>query len=72
MFHVVTDIVMFVYPFPIIFMANIPPSLRYSLLVIFALCGFVTASAIVRVVLMVTMNFLDEDNVYAYIPNVPS
>jgi hypothetical protein len=66
-FNVVADIVLFIYPFPIIFMANIPSSLRYSLLFVFALCGLVTASAIVRVSLMTAENFLEEQNLYAYL-----
>ena len=66
MFNVVADIVLFLYPFPIIFMANVPSSLRYCLLFIFSLWGFVTASAIVRVVLMTTMNFQAQENLYAY------
>jgi hypothetical protein len=66
MFNVVTDLLLFLYPFPIIFMANVPSSLRYCLLFIFSLWGFVTASAIVRVVLMTTMNFSEQQNLYAY------
>jgi hypothetical protein len=50
-------------------MANIPSSLRYSLLFVFALCGLVTASAIVRVSLMTAENFLEEQNLYAYSPD---
>ena len=66
-FNVVADIILFIYPFPIIFMANIPKSLRYSLLGIFALCGVVTGSAIVRVAFMSAENFLEQGNVYAYV-----
>jgi hypothetical protein len=66
-FNVVADTFLFIYPFPIIFMANIPQSLRYSLLFIFALCGVVTGSAIVRVAFMSAENFLEKGNVYAYI-----
>jgi len=50
------------YPFPIIFMANILPPLRYSLLFLFALYGLVTASAIIRVVLMTAGKFLQSEN----------
>ena len=64
-FNVVADLILFLYPFPIIFMANIPKSLRYSLLFVFALCGLVTASAIVRVTLMTAGKLLQENNIYA-------
>ena len=67
-FNVVADVVLFVYPSPIIFMANIPSSLRYALVCIFALCGLVTASAIVRVSLLTQPNFLQQQNIYAYPP----
>lgn len=63
-FNVVADFTLFLYPFPIIFMANIPRSLRYSLIFVFALCGLVTASAIVRVTLMTAGRLLKEDNIY--------
>lgn len=63
-FNVVADLVLFLYPFPIIFMANIPKSLRYSLLFVFALCGLVTASAIVRVIYMTAGRLLQEGNIY--------
>jgi hypothetical protein len=63
-FNVVADLILFIYPFPIIFMANIPKSLRYSLLFVFALCGLVTASAIVRVMLMTAGKFLEGNNIY--------
>lgn len=64
--NVVADVILFVYPFPIIFIAKIPNSLRYSLLFVFALCGFVTASAIVRVIIMTAGRFLDDpNNLYA-------
>jgi hypothetical protein len=69
-FNVVADIILFIYPFPIIFMANIPKSLRYSLLFVFALCGVVTGSAIVRVAFMTAENFLEQGNVYAYVPEL--
>jgi hypothetical protein len=49
-------------------MANIPQSLRYSLLFVFAMCGVVTASGIIRVTLMAAGRFLEEDNMYAYVP----
>ena len=64
-FNVVADLILFLYPFPIIFMANIPKSLRYSLLFVFALCGLVTASAIVRVTLMTAGKLLQANNIYA-------
>jgi Fungal rhodopsin domain len=67
-FNVAADIILFIYPFPIIFMANIPQSLRYSLLFVFALCGVVTASAIIRVAIMCTENFLQAHNIYASAP----
>src|SRR5437763_854395 len=55
-------------PYPIIFMANILPPLRYSLLFLFALYGLVTASAIIRVVLMTAGKFLQsENNFYMYL-----
>ena len=63
-FNVVADLILFVYPFPIIFMANIPRSLRYSLLGVFALCGLVTASSIVRVVITLAGGFLSKANIY--------
>jgi hypothetical protein len=50
-------------------MANIPSSLRYSLLFVFAMGGVVAASAIVRLILMTAGDFLrfqDEMNLYAY------
>jgi hypothetical protein len=50
-------------------MAHIPSSLRYSLLFIFALCGLVTASAIIRVTLMTAGKFLEEGNLNAYFPS---
>jgi len=69
--NVVADAILFIYPFPIIFMAKIPNSLRYSLIFIFALCGFVTASAIVRVIIMTAGRFLDDpNNLYAYISSL--
>jgi hypothetical protein len=67
-FNVIADVVLFVYPFPIIFMANIPKSLRYSLLFVFATCGIVPASAIVRVAIMTSENFLQRQNVEQYVP----
>jgi len=61
-FNVLADIILLLYPFPIIFMANILPPLRYSLLFLFALYGLVTASAIIRVVLMTAGKFLQSEN----------
>jgi len=70
-FNVIADVILFLYPFPIIFMANIPQSLRISLLFIFGLCGLVTASAIVRVTLMTAGKFLQsEEDIFAYSPIV--
>lgn len=64
--NVVADAVLFIYPFPLIFMAKLPPSLRYSLLGLFAVFGFVTASAIVRVVLMTAGGFLQKADISLY------
>ena len=61
-FNVLADIILLLYPFPIIFMANILQPLRYSLLFLFALYGLVTASAIIRVVLMTAGKFLQSEN----------
>ena len=63
--NVTADVVLLLYPLPIIFMANIPRSLRYSLFFLFGLYGIVTASAIVRVTLMTAGRLLEENNVYA-------
>ena len=60
-FNVLADVILFLYPFPIIFMANIPQSLRFSLLFIFGVCGLVTASAIIRVTLMTAGKFLESE-----------
>jgi hypothetical protein len=67
-FNVTADVILFLYPFPIIFMANIPRSLRYSLLFLFGLAGIVMASSIVRVTLMTAGKLLEEGNMYAYVP----
>ena len=68
-FNVIADVILFLYPLPIIFMANIPRSLRISLLFVFGLCGLVTASAIVRVTLMTAGKFLQsEQDIFAYVP----
>jgi len=70
-FNVTADVILFLYPFPIIFMANIPRSLRYSLLFLFSLAGIVMASSIVRVTLMTAGKLLEEGNMYAYGPPNP-
>jgi hypothetical protein len=61
--NVVADAVLFIYPFPLIFMARLPRSLRYSLCGVFALFGLVTASAIVRVVLMTAGGFFEKADI---------
>jgi len=72
--NVTADVVLLLYPLPIIFMANIPRSLRYSLFFLFGLYGIVTASAIIRVTFMTGGKLLQEDNVYAsaLLPNTPA
>jgi hypothetical protein len=52
-------------------MANIPRSLRYSLLFLFGLAGIVMASSIVRLTLMTGGKLLEEGNIEAYGPPFP-
>lgn len=68
-FNVTADVILFLYPFPIIFIANIPRGLRYSLLFLFGLAGIVMASSIVRVTLMTAGKLLEEGNIEEYLPS---